>query len=193
MRWRSIFRPSKWRAGKPLGPAIASVAIPNPVGEPPPGDQPLREPDLSLYLAWEELKLKQHANTSAWGLGTTDRWDIDLDAGVIKFSNADGFTVVGSVQVIGTYNTLDGTWLWGWDHPSVSPPQARAACLARDFGKDYDLGPYTTRSLDCSEDDAWRFTALALYLSAGAGAYRGPAGSTYIYMTFSEVKIMQAR
>lgn len=40
-----------------------------------------------------------------------------------------------------------------------------------------------------SEEEAWRFTAVALHLSGAAGAYRGPAGSTYVFMTFGDVTV----
>jgi len=151
-----------------------------------------KEPGATLARSWEELLLKQQANTEAWGLGNFDRWDADLDLGVIRFSNGDGFVVTADVQVIGTYNSDDESWLWGWDHPSVSPPLARAAQLAHEFGRKHRLSQYTTRRLRCSQDDAWQFTAVALHLSEGAGSYRGPSGSTFAFMTFGEVTVSKA-
>lgn len=149
------------------------------------------EPQATIARAWEELQAKQRANMQAWGLGNTDRWDADLERGTIKFSNRDGFVVSAPVQVIGTYDTEDGTWFWGWDHPSVRPRLGHAARLACDFGHKYSLSQYVQRMIECSEEDAWRFTAVALHLSKGAGSYRGPSGLTYTYMTFGAVTIKQ--
>jgi hypothetical protein len=36
---------------------------------------------------------------------------------------------------------------------------------------------------------AWQFTAVALYLSGAQGAYRGPAGTTMVFMTFGTMTI----
>lgn len=188
MRWKSFFKPSEWRSRPDPDRAAAPATVPDPTPQDP------TVPDEVFERAWAELELKQQFNIGAWGLGKTERWDVDFDAGTLIFSNADGFTVTTAVQVIGTYDTTDGTWLWGWDHPSVDAPLAEAANLAHDFGETYGLERCTTRMLECTEDEAWRFTALALYLSKGAGSYRGPTGptgSTYLYMTFSDVKIQQ--
>src|SRR6185503_18904964 len=113
----------------------------------------LEEPHATLARSWDEMLTKTQANTEAWGLGTTDRWDADLDLGVIRFSNSGGLSATADVQVVGTYNLEDETWLWGWDHPSVSPPLARAALLARAFGEKHGLAQYTTRLIHCSQDE----------------------------------------
>jgi hypothetical protein len=149
------------------------------------------ELDATIARSLEELRLKQHANTLAWGLGKTDRWDADLDLGIIKFSNNDGFVVTANLQVIGTFYSVDQTWLWGWDHPSVDDRFAQAARQVRDFGERYGLARFTTSMVKCSEDEAWMFTALGLHLSGAAGAYRGPSGDSYVFMTFGEVTIRQ--
>jgi hypothetical protein len=151
-------------------------------------DQP-KEPQLTLARSMEELKLRQQMNSDLWGLGDCKRWDVDLSEGRISFVAQDDRLITAPVQVIGTYNTTDGSWLWGWDHPSVSAPLARAAGLARDFGDKYGLDRLTTRKLDCDEGEAWSFTALAMHLAQEQGAYRGPAGTTLVFMTFGTVTL----
>jgi hypothetical protein len=143
----------------------------------------------TLARSMAEIELKQHGHTAGWGFEHTERWDVDLDRGLIQFSNADGVTATANVQVIGTYNSEDGSWLWGWDHPSVPAPLAKAAELARSFGEMHYLGRYTNPMIRCTEADAWEFTAVALHLSGGEAAYRGPSGSTFLFMTFSGVTL----
>jgi len=147
------------------------------------------EPEATILRSLEEIQAKQQANMLAWRLGRTKRWDADLDIGQIKFSDPDGYQVVAPLQVIGSYNPEYGTWLWGWDHPSVDEPFAQAARAARRFGVQYGLARYTERLVHCSEDDAWEFTAVALHLWGGAGAYRGPGEESYVFMTFGDVTI----
>jgi hypothetical protein len=151
-----------------------------------------REPEATFARSFEALQLQTARQMADWGLGKTDRWDADLETGIIKFSNADGFTVIAPLQVVGSYNSEDGTWLWGWDHPSVPGPLSRAAKLTLAFGLRYDLPQLIERKIECSEDDAWRFTALAFHLSGAAGAYRGQFDQTGVFMTFGEVTVFQA-
>jgi hypothetical protein len=115
-------------------------------------------------------------------------WSVDLEAGVITFTSATR-RVSAPVQVIGTYNTLNGTFLWGWDHPSVPEPRRADARLARQFGQLQNLPLFTTRMIECTEEQAWSFTSVALYLSGAQGAYRGPSGTTMVFMTFGEMTI----
>jgi hypothetical protein len=40
---------------------------------------------------------------------------------------------------------------------------------------------------------AWEFTALACHLCDAQGAYRGPAGTALVFMTFGEVTLAQSQ
>lgn len=115
-------------------------------------------------------------------------WDVDLEAGKITFTGETKI-VTAPVQVIGTYNPADGTFLWGWDHPSVPAARAAHARLARQFGELNTLPLYTTRKIECTPEQAWGFTTTALYLAGAQGAYRGSSGSTLVFMTFGRMTI----
>lgn len=143
----------------------------------------MREPEATLERSMERLQLKTQSHIDAWGFDSIERWAADLDEGSISFIGS-GQLVVAAVQVIGTYNTEDGSWLWGWDHPSVPEDLARDAELARDFGERHGLSRYTNRKINCTEQEAWQFTALACDLAEASGAYRGPAGTAFVFMTF---------
>lgn len=149
----------------------------------------LAEPELTFARANNEIQLKTQFAQQTWGLGEGGTWGADLETGIITFQTGKGYEVTAPVQVIGTLNSEDDTWLWGWDHPSVTEALAEHARLARDFGEEHGLAPYTTRKIDATQDQAWTFTALACHLAGAQGAYRGPAGPALIYMTFGEVTI----
>ncbi len=74
-------------------------------------------------------------------------WAVDLDVGTLTFSFADGRVVTAPVQVIGTYNTEDGTWMWGWDHPSVPAARAADARTVKAFGEKHGVADLTTRKM----------------------------------------------
>ncbi|HEY1124163.1 MAG TPA: hypothetical protein VGE65_00910 [Sphingobium sp.] len=152
------------------------------------GSQRLAEPtDLVFGRANSEIALKTDILKGILGKEHYD-WSVDLEEGWIRFTSPTK-VVSAPVQVIGTYNTLDGTFLWGWDHPSVPKALGAHARLARQFGQKNNLPQFTTRKVKCTEQEAWAFTAVALYLANAQGAYRGPSGSTMVFMTFGTIKI----
>lgn len=147
------------------------------------------EVDAVFERAEAELKLKTEAAMGMWGLGSGTSWAVDLEVGRITFVNEKGWEITAPVQVVGTFNTVDNTWLWGWDHPSVPAPVAEHAKLVRDFGAKHGLEMLTTRKIEADETDAWTFTALACHLAGAQGGYRGPAGDARVFMTFGTVSI----
>jgi hypothetical protein len=148
--------------------------------------------DYQLLLArsMEELRIKTAAHDGVWHLGKAD-WNVHQDSGQIVFTVPAGMTATCPVQIIGTYNTADGTWLWGWEHPSVELALQEHARRVREYGQRHGIDKLTTQKLRCSEAEAWEFTALACKLSEAQGGYRGPIGTTLVFMTFGEVSLSQ--
>lgn len=166
--------------------ALAGMALAA-AGMSAPAERVAEPAELVLGRAESEIALKTRLLQGIFD-GEEFDWAVDLEAGTIRFTSATK-VVSAPVQVIGTYNTLDGTFLWGWDHPSIPEPRRAAARLAREFGRRQSLPLFTTRLVECTEAQAWRFTAVALYLSGAQGAYRGPAGTTMVFMTFGDMTI----
>ena len=149
---------------------------------------PIADTEAQVYLrdaqAWlqkETARLGQ-----SWGLGNEAAWNLDMNAGTLCFTFADGRQVICPVQIIGTWNTTDSTFLWGWDHPSVPDPLRRAAQTLREYGKRHSMEQLTTRNIVCTEADAWGYTAVAARLDGSIGAYRGRAGDAWVFMCFKE-------
>ena len=145
-----------------------------------------------LDRSMEELRLRTEAHAAGWGLGTTDRWDLDQDDGRLVFTSKK-ITATAPAQIIGTYNTLDDTWLWGWDNPSIEENMADHARRVHEYGEQHGIAALTIRKLECGEDQAWEFTALACHLYGAQGAYRGPAGTALVFMTFGEITLSQTK
>jgi hypothetical protein len=167
----------------------AAPAVPAPPAAPAsdPGDYA-----TLLGQSMVELRLKTAAHDGTWHLGQAD-WDVDQEVGQIVFTTPGGITATCPVQIVGTYNTTDGTWLWGWDHPSVEPPLQEHARRVREYGERHHIDKLTTQKVRCSEDEAWAFTALACKLGDAQGGYRGPMGPTLVFMTFGTVSLSQAK
>jgi hypothetical protein len=137
-----------------------------------------------LDQALAQLQKQTAQNSTSWGLGEETQWNLDMNAGTLRFGFANGRALDALVQVVGTYNTKDDTFLWGWDHPSVPAPLRRAAQCVHDYGAERNIKQFTARTISCSQDQAWKLTAAAAYLDGATGAYRGEDHGTWVYMTF---------
>jgi hypothetical protein len=133
------------------------------------------------------LQAQTSAHDSLFGLGRAE-WRADLNAGTLIFTN-ERYRAVAPLQIIGTYDTNEGSWLWGWDHPSVPPPLAVHAGLVKRFAQEHGLDHLLTSRIVCREEDSWAFAALATRLAGVQGAYRGPAGNILVMMTFGTVEL----
>jgi hypothetical protein len=152
------------------------------------GEKPV-DPSVFIKQSVEGLRTQTSTHAATWHLGKEANWAADQDTGRIQFTFADGTIAEADFQIVGTYNTDDGTFLWGWDHPSVVEPLQTHASLAKEFGQKHGLSKFTERKVKCSEDEAWEFTAVAARLGKANGAYRGPAGTALVYMTFGEIRL----
>ena len=144
-------------------------------------------PDLVFARAAAELELKGGLLVAVLG-DEPGHFEVDMDAGSIAFTDASR-VVTAPIQVIGTYNTLDGTFLWAWDHPFIPEALAIDAQVVRTFGRRHQLPLYTTRMVECTEGDAWGFTAVALYLSGAQAAYRAPYRTTIMFVTLGDLSV----
>ena len=138
--------------------------------------------DALRAKAMQQLRLQTTLQDRFMNLGAA-AWAVDLAAGTITFTSEQQ-RAVAPVQVVGSLNLVDGTWLWGWDHPSVPEPLAEHARAVRAYGEQHGLERLTTRLIPATADEAWEFAAVADLLGGGQCAYRGPAGSAVVFMTF---------
>ncbi|WP_284125470.1 DUF6882 domain-containing protein [Parerythrobacter aestuarii] len=145
-------------------------------------------PDLAVARAMSGLQQKTQFHIGTWKLDESS-WAVDLDRGVIEFTNKEGWLISAPVQVIGTHDTRDGTFMWGWDHPSVPAASAQAALLLKTYAEAHGLTEVSTQLGVLSDERAWELTALADYLAESNGAYRAPIGTTNVYMTFGQLNI----
>lgn len=114
-------------------------------------------------------------------------WTIDADRRVITFTRPDGVVGAAPVQIVGTLDPLDGSWLWAWDHPSVRPELAEHARLVRAWGLEHDVPELTTRIVPADEETAWRFAAVACELSRVQGVRRCPTERGVALVTIGPV------
>jgi hypothetical protein len=138
-----------------------------------------------LNQSLEGLKLQTSSHAQSWGLGTSVRWGFSMDTGVLQFTFPDKVVSVAA-EIVGTLDRTDSTWLWAWANESIPEPLVRPSRLVRDYAVQNHLTDLTHPSLYSDEAGAWQLTALANRLRGGNGAYRGPAGDTFVYFIFAD-------
>lgn len=143
-----------------------------------------------VELSMDEMRVKTDAN-KAWGLGTFKRWESDSLSGTISFLWEDGSIATAAFQVIGSYSTEEGTWLWSWANAYIPVPLTREAELAKAYGEKEGLERLTTRKFPCTEYEAWEITAVACHLAGSPGVYRAPSGPLRAFLTFGEVSFQR--
>jgi hypothetical protein len=138
--------------------------------------------------ALTELRLKTEAAAGLFRLDERN-WVADHEAGTITFDHPNGTRATAPLQIVGTYNPQDGTWLWAWSHPSILESLRAHAETVRRYGVEHDIEELQSAKLDCSEDDCWRFAALACHLNGAQGAYRGPTAGPLVFLTYGAVTL----
>jgi hypothetical protein len=139
---------------------------------------------LDAALDWLDTTT---SDMRAGPLQSIERFDLDLAAGRITFTDLSGRAKNFSCQAVGTFNEAKETWHWAWDHPSIPSEVATCAERVREFGKRFELDAFVTRQIEANEQDAWQFSALAGMLTDAMGVYRCPSGDLSVFVTLLPV------
>lgn len=141
-----------------------------------------------LASSMEGLRVQTSAHQNTWGLGRSERWDFSQDTGQIIFTFADKIATAPA-QIIGTFDGEAKTWLWAWANPSLAQPLTKDALQVRAYGQAHGIERLIAPEWSAKETDCWEMTALASRLCESNGAYRGPAGSGFVFFTFGKIEI----
>ena len=117
---------------------------------------------------------------------------MDQDDCLLRFHFSDRVVAECPAQIIGTFNSDDGTWLWAWANSSIVAEMTVGAEELRSYGEEKGFERLVQPTWSAAETDAWDMAAVACLLLDAQGAYRGPTGSTYVFMTFGEVRLSQS-
>jgi uncharacterized protein DUF6882 len=125
--------------------------------------------------------------TRLYDLSTWPRWDYELEAGTLVFSEGGVPKVVASVQVVGTTSTASKNWLWGWANRDLPKRVTDRLHQVRDFGEAEGLVELIQQSLPDNEYLGWAMTAIAARILGGKGGYRVPSNNGFIYFVFVDI------
>ncbi len=146
---------------------------------------------VQIERAMAGLRAQTAAHDGVWQIGQA-AWSVDQGQGTITFTSPKGLLATAPVQIIGSFDTMDGTWLWGWSNPSVGPSLTEHARKVQAYGQAKGFDILTTPQFVCLEEQCWELAALACMLAGAQGAYRGLAGTARVFVTFGEVRLSKA-
>ncbi len=155
---------------------------------------PLR---LAISPQYVELLTAAHAYTterqdelrSRHGLASMPHAHLNEATGQLIFSDVSQTPrVMASVQVVGSVNTEDRTWLWSWASPEADPSLCKDILEVRMLGEAREIEQLKTAFWQGDAVDGWEMTSITAYVLQAAGAYRAatPTGFTYFVMTSIE-------
>lgn len=142
-----------------------------------------------LETSMADLQVKTAGHRAGWRLGESKRWDLDQSRGDLIFTFSDGVIATCPAQIIGSFDTESRTWLWAWANPSIHDPLKRNSLRVREYGQQNNITRLTTAQWPATEADGWSMAALACKLCDAQGVYRGPAGTSYVFISFSQVNL----
>ncbi|MCP5072108.1 MAG: hypothetical protein GY947_02280 [Rhodobacteraceae bacterium] len=102
-------------------------------------------------------------------------FNLNLKRGRITFSFEDRADVTATVQVAGTYSA-DGSYMWGWGHPSIPEPLQAAAWAVQQFGERQEIEEMLSRGGVTDPKLLDDYLAIAAYISNADGVFVGDHG-----------------
>lgn len=118
-------------------------------------------------------------------------WNIDINKGIISFSNGVEFPI----QILGTFSHSGETWLWTWENKASNIPEpllADAEAL-RQIGLDHNIEAFCTPKY---ESDATQVHAIGLIASGilnSSAYYMADYGEGILLVTIKSDLIDKAK
>jgi hypothetical protein len=152
---------------------------------------------LPITPQYVELLTAAHAYTTErqdvlrtkYGLASMPHAHLNEATGQLIFSDQSHTPrVLADVQVVGSVNTDDRTWLWSWANPDVGASLYRDILEVQMLGETRGIEQLTTPFWDGDAVDGWEMTSISAYVLQAEGAYRAtaPQGFSYLVMTSVE-------
>ncbi len=149
---------------------------------------------LAITPQYVELLTAAHAYTTQrqdilrndYGLTSMPHAHLNEATGQLVFSDASVTPrVLANVQVVGSVNTENRSWLWSWANPDVDPFLCKDILEVHLLGETRGIEQLTTPFWEGDAVDGWEMTSITAYVLQAKGAYRAPtpAGFTYMVMT----------
>jgi hypothetical protein len=119
----------------------------------------------------DELKVLQEEFQKTYDLDWYENWFYNQATELLTFSTGDAELNFRYFEV-GSFSQNSNTWKWAWDNDHTLDNVKQATKLIKEFGEKSGFVKLTNGCFASDEFDAWEFTAIAVKLTDGIGAYR---------------------
>ena len=133
------------------------------------------------------LELLNDQCGSVFKISSWERYDYDLDAGTLTFSQGGIPKVIASIFVAGTTSESAGNWLWSWGNGFMPELVSEPVKKVRDFGIEENIKELAEPYVPDEEHKGWELTAMAARIMQTKGAYRCPANNGFIYLLLMDL------
>ena len=141
------------------------------------------------HEAVHQLQDKNARLDSEYRIGSWERYDYDVDAGTLVFSQRGVAKVIAEIQVVGTTSVRSDNWLWAWGNDHWPVERTRDSQSVRAFGEQH--GILELMSDYVREDDlnalGWALTAVMARITDAVGGYRPPSETGALFLTYKSV------
>ncbi|MES1153195.1 MAG: DUF6882 domain-containing protein [Dongia sp.] len=142
------------------------------------------------HEAFKELEAKNARLRGEFRIGDWPRFDYDIPAGTLTFSEEGVAKVIAEIQVAGSTSRGAGNWRWAWANTSVPPARTTDAALVRAFGEERGIPELVHESVRDVDLEAlgWEMVAVMVRVTNALGAYRPPRGEgSSLFLTVKSV------
>lgn len=142
------------------------------------------------HEAVHQLQEKNERLRAEFRLGDWPRYDYDVDAGTLIFSDQGIAKVIAEIQIAGTTSLKAGNWLWAWGNADWPAERVSDSKRAWAFGHEHGILDLTQDLLEDTNLDGlgWELTAVMARVTEALGAYRPPrAEGGGLYLTYKSI------
>jgi hypothetical protein len=140
-------------------------------------------PVLSAASRW--LCERNIVAAQQWAIGLEQRYDVDQAEGRLTLEFEVPPALVLEVQVLGSFDPSDRSFMWSWHNASVQPAMQVAALRARTEGERIGEPTFTTPVQTVSFDELTPLLAYAAQLAEADGVYRAVLPNhTSVFLTY---------
>lgn len=143
---------------------------------------------LGEFVAGCLTRLQQkQSDLSARGVAKSDRFEVDLAAGKLRFFEGPQLMLEADVTPIGTHAPGDESWQWAWANKSF-PDEVRArAAKLKELAAQTTLEAFLERTLEVDEAQTWQLVAMSCEHLGALGTYDFPTRNARLYVAIDSL------
>lgn len=134
----------------------------------------------------QRLQQKQ-SELSARGLGLSDRFEVDLASGRLRFYLGPELTLEADVTPIGTHAARNESWQWAWANKSFPDDVRQRAAKLKELAAQTALEAFLERTLEVDEAQTWQLVAMACEHLGALGTYDFPTKNARMYVAIDRI------